>query len=77
MTAEASDLAEILAVVEDMKGEPEWRASRYNLLLKNCNNFTSELCFRLTGRPAPGWMNRAAWLAQSLPCLGTVSTLLT
>lgn len=66
----ASELSDILALIDEMKLEPEWRAARYHLLLKNCNSFTSELCYRLTGRKAPAWINRAAWLAQSLPCLG-------
>jgi hypothetical protein len=68
----ASELADILALIEDMKKEPEWRATRYHLLAKNCNSFTSELCYRLTGRQAPAFINRAAWLAQSLPCLGEI-----
>lgn len=28
----------------------------------NCNSFTDELVFRLTGRRAPAWLNRAAWV---------------
>lgn len=63
------ELAHILSLVESMKTEPEWRATRYHLLAKNCNSFTNELCYRLTGRHAPSFINRAAWLAQSLPCL--------
>lgn len=66
----ASELTDILALIEDMKKEPEWLATRYHLLAKNCNSFTNELCYRLTGRQAPAFINRAAWLAQSLPCLG-------
>lgn len=66
----ASELTNILALIEDMKKEPEWLATRYHLLAKNCNSFTNELCYRLTGRQAPAFINRAAWLAQSLPCLG-------
>lgn len=65
-----TELDKILAVLEDTKKEPEWRATRYHLLAKNCNSFTDELCYRLTGRHAPSFINRAAWLAQSLPCLG-------
>ena len=35
----------------------------------NCNHFSSELCSRLTGQPAPLWINRLASLAVSLHCL--------
>jgi len=41
----------------------------YNLLSKNCNHFTSYLVERLTGRPAPGWLNRAAGIGLALPCV--------
>ena len=41
----------------------------YNLLTKNCNHFTSYLCQKLTGRPAPGWLNRAASIGVALPCV--------
>lgn len=29
---------------------------------RNCNHFTQELVYRLTGRQAPGWINRASWV---------------
>ena len=41
----------------------------YDLLSKNCNHFTSELCFELTGRRAPGWLNRAAGVGLKVPCV--------
>lgn len=41
----------------------------YNLLTKNCNHFTSYLCEKLTGRSAPGWLNRAASIGVALPCV--------
>lgn len=41
----------------------------YNLLTKNCNHFTSYLCEKLTGRCAPGWLNRAASIGVALPCV--------
>ncbi|MCO5599495.1 hypothetical protein L7F22_053599 [Adiantum nelumboides] len=34
----------------------------YNLLTKNCNHFTSDLCVRLTKRSSPAWVNRLASL---------------
>ena len=41
----------------------------YDLLSKNCNHFTSELCLELTGRRAPGWLNRAAGVGVRMPCV--------
>lgn len=43
---------------------PSW-----NLLTNNCNHFTSFLCAELTGRGTPTWLNRAASIGISLPCL--------
>lgn len=42
---------------------------RYHLLQMNCNHFSSDLCARLTGQPAPAWINRLASIAVSLHCL--------
>lgn len=42
---------------------------RYHLLQMNCNHFSSDLCARLTGQPAPSWINRLAGIAVSLHCL--------
>lgn len=35
----------------------------------NCNHFSSDLCAKLTGQPAPTWINRLASIAVSLHCL--------
>ncbi|KAH7095589.1 PPPDE putative peptidase domain-containing protein [Paraphoma chrysanthemicola] len=47
----------------------EFQGTSYNLLTKNCNHFTSYLCEKLTGRSAPGWLNRAASIGVALPCV--------
>jgi hypothetical protein len=47
----------------------EFQGTSYNLLTKNCNHFTSYLCEKLTGRTAPGWINRAASIGVALPCV--------
>jgi hypothetical protein len=47
----------------------EYLGERYNLLTNNCNHFTSALCERLTGKAAPGWLNRAASIGLALPCV--------
>mmetsp|Transcript_6194 Transcript_6194/g.11194 ORF Transcript_6194/g.11194 Transcript_6194/m.11194 type:complete len:293 (+) Transcript_6194:213-1091(+) len=42
----------------------------YNLLSRNCNHFSAELLFILTGKQAPTWVNRMAWIGTQMPkCL--------
>lgn len=53
----------IRAVSDDFKG------TGYNLLTRNCNHFTSYLVEKLTGTPAPGWLNRAASIGVAFPCV--------
>ncbi|KAK6335519.1 hypothetical protein TWF696_002292 [Orbilia brochopaga] len=47
----------------------EFQGTSYNVLTRNCNHFTSHLCERLTGKPAPKWINRAASIGVALPCV--------
>ncbi|GAA5924944.1 hypothetical protein JCM3775_006324 [Rhodotorula graminis] len=56
-------------IIQDLKRDPEWNGTKYRLLEKNCNHLTHELVWRLTGRRPPSWLNRAAWVATSLPCI--------
>ncbi len=59
--------AEIDAIIRD--ASEEFLGTSHNLLTKNCNHFTSYLCQKLTGRPGPGWLNRAASIGVALPCV--------
>ncbi|KAF3935094.1 hypothetical protein ABW19_dt0204544 [Dactylella cylindrospora] len=47
----------------------EFQGTSYNVLTRNCNHFTSYLCEKLTGKPAPAWINRAASIGVALPCV--------
>ncbi|KAM7208071.1 PPPDE putative peptidase domain containing protein [Naviculisporaceae sp. PSN 640] len=58
---------EIDAIIRE--ASEEFVGPSYNLLTKNCNHFTSYLCQRLTGRPGPSWLNRAASIGLALPCV--------
>lgn len=58
---------EIEAILDEVSQEFQGRS--YNLLTRNCNHFSSELCRRLTGQPGPGWLNRAASIGVALPCV--------
>ncbi|KAK0729118.1 PPPDE putative peptidase domain-containing protein [Apiosordaria backusii] len=59
--------AEIDSIIK--RASEEFLGSSYNLLTRNCNHFTSYLCEKLTGRPGPGWLNRAASIGVALPCV--------
>ncbi|KAL2154407.1 hypothetical protein VTH82DRAFT_3083 [Thermothelomyces myriococcoides] len=59
--------AEIDAIIRD--ASEAFLGTAYNLLTRNCNHFTSYLCERLTGEPAPRFLNRAASIGVALPCV--------
>ena len=40
----------------------EYHGDTYHLISKNCNHFTDDICWRLTGKRVPGWVNRLARL---------------
>lgn len=42
----------------------DYHGDTYNLISKNCNHFTDEVCQRLTGKAIPGWVNRLARLGK-------------
>lgn len=45
-----------------------YKGNKYHLLQLNCNHFANDLSLQLTGKPAPGWINRLAGLAVMLHC---------
>lgn len=60
----------------------EFLGSQYDMLSRNCNHFTSYLCQKLVGSPAPSWLNRgmgvcmpassntaAASIGMRIPCV--------
>jgi deubiquitinase DESI2 len=59
------------AEIDDVIHEASQRfqGTSYNLLTNNCNHFTNYLCEKLTSKPAPAWLNRAAGIGVALPCV--------
>ena len=53
----------------DTQASEEFLGTSYSLLTFNCNHFTSHLCYALTSRHAPKWLNRAASIGLALPCV--------
>ncbi|VFQ58769.1 unnamed protein product [Cuscuta campestris] len=47
----------------------KYRGDSYNLIVKNCNHFSNEVCLHLTGKPIPGWVNRLARVGSFCNCL--------
>ncbi|XP_020674485.1 deSI-like protein At4g17486 isoform X2 [Dendrobium catenatum] len=47
----------------------KYHGDTYNLIVKNCNHFTNDVCMHLTGKPVPGWVNRLARLGSLCNCL--------
>ncbi|XP_042029301.1 deSI-like protein At4g17486 [Salvia splendens] len=47
----------------------DYHGDTYNLISKNCNHFTDEVCQRITGKSIPGWVNRLARMGSFCNCL--------
>ncbi|KAA6418649.1 MAG: hypothetical protein FRX49_07508 [Trebouxia sp. A1-2] len=58
---------DVSGAVQEM-GE-QYKGNAYHLLQRNCNHFSNDLCVKLTGQPAPLWINRLAGMAVMLHCL--------
>jgi len=48
----------VMLLIQEL--EPQWIASSYNVLKKNCHHFCNELCRRLGVGPVPAWVTRLA-----------------
>ncbi|XP_057974257.1 deSI-like protein At4g17486 [Malania oleifera] len=41
----------------------------YHLIVKNCNHFCKDICYKLTGKPIPKWVNRLAKIGSVCNCI--------
>lgn len=51
------DAQEVQEVVQQLGNE--YRGNAYHLLERNCNHFSDELAFKLTGNHAPPWVRNS------------------
>lgn len=58
---------EFRTFIESMASE--YHGDTYHLISKNCNHFTDDISWRLTGKKIPGWVNRLAKLGAFCSCL--------
>lgn len=42
-----------------------YNGDTYHLIVKNCNHFCKDMCYKLTGKRIPKWVNRLAKLGKS------------
>lgn len=46
-----------------------YNGDTYHLIVKNCNHFCKDVCYRLTGNQIPKWVNRLARIGSLCNCL--------
>ena len=46
----------------------KYRGHDYHMYLNNCISFSDDLCFQLTQRHIPSWLNRLPHIANSISC---------
>ncbi|CAH9120785.1 unnamed protein product, partial [Cuscuta epithymum] len=42
-----------------------YNGDTYHLIVKNCNHFCNDICYKLTGKKIPNWVNRLAKLGST------------
>ncbi|KAL7245041.1 hypothetical protein ACSBR2_000392 [Camellia fascicularis] len=46
-----------------------YNGDTYHLIVKNCNHFCKDICYQLTGKPIPKWVNRLAKTGSIFNCV--------
>ncbi|CAL1353405.1 unnamed protein product [Linum trigynum] len=47
----------------------DYNGDTYHLIFKNCNHFTQNVCYKLTGNSIPKWVNRLARIGSMCNCV--------
>lgn len=46
-----------------------YNGDTYHLIVKNCNHFCKDICYKLTGKQIPKWVNRLAKIGSKCNCI--------
>ncbi|GAB4839346.1 hypothetical protein Ancab_028873 [Ancistrocladus abbreviatus] len=46
-----------------------YNGDSYHLIVKNCNHFCKDVCYKLTGKKIPKWVNRLAKIGSTCNCI--------
>ncbi|KAA8528627.1 hypothetical protein F0562_035982 [Nyssa sinensis] len=46
-----------------------YNGDTYHLIVKNCNHFCKDICYKLTGKQIPKWVNRLAKIGALFSCV--------
>uniref|UniRef100_A0A7C9AYG9 PPPDE domain-containing protein n=1 Tax=Opuntia streptacantha TaxID=393608 RepID=A0A7C9AYG9_OPUST len=46
-----------------------YNGDTYHLIVKNCNHFCKDVCYKLTGKKIPKWVNRLAKIGSACNCI--------
>ncbi|KAJ6345956.1 hypothetical protein OIU78_008587 [Salix suchowensis] len=47
----------------------DYNGDTYHLIVKNCNHFCEDICYKLTGNRIPKWVNRLARIGSFCNCI--------
>ncbi|XP_010539054.1 PREDICTED: deSI-like protein At4g17486 [Tarenaya hassleriana] len=59
--------AQVREFMEDMACS--YYGNTYHLIIKNCNHFCQDICYKLTGKRIPKWVNRLAEIGSLCSCV--------
>ncbi|XP_042520145.1 deSI-like protein At4g17486 [Macadamia integrifolia] len=51
------------------KHSADYNGDTYHLIVKNCNHFCKDICYKLTGNKIPKWVNRLARIGSLCNCI--------
>ncbi|KAL7118826.1 hypothetical protein ACP275_02G025600 [Erythranthe tilingii] len=61
------DQNQIKEFMEDQSAN--YHGDTYHLVVKNCNHFCEDMCYKLTGKRIPKWVNRLARIGSFCNCI--------
>ncbi|XVE56008.1 hypothetical protein DITRI_Ditri03aG0202700 [Diplodiscus trichospermus] len=51
------------------RNSTRFNGDTYHLIVKNCNHFCKDICYKLTGKHIPKWVNRLAKIGSMCNCI--------